>query len=62
MTGTMARARSVSFWLLHPTCLIDTILDQLDRLSVVLALPAPEAGLLRSQAPVEARLAEHLAT
>jgi len=56
MKGTIARVRSASSWILHPTCLIDRLLDQLEKLSVVLAPPAQNAGLMCSQAPIEARL------
>ena len=58
MKGTIARVRSASSWILHPTWLIDRLLDQLDKLSVVLALPAQNAGLVRSPAPIATRPAD----
>jgi hypothetical protein len=59
MSGTIARVRSAGAWLLNPTCLIDRLLDQLDKLRVVvLAVPARGPDLSRSEAPLEARL-EH---
>jgi hypothetical protein len=53
---TIERVRSASSWSLNPACLIDRLLDQLEKLSVVLAVPAQAAGLSCSEAPIEARL------
>ena len=51
MHGTIERIRSASPWILHPTCLIDTFLDQLEKLGAVLAVPTRGAGLSCSEAP-----------
>ena len=59
MNATIGLVRSASSWILHPTCLIDRFLDQLEKLSVVLAVPTEGAGLSRSEAPIEARLDGH---
>jgi hypothetical protein len=53
---TIERMRSVSSWILNPTCLIDRFLDQIEKLSAVLAVPVQSAGLSRSEAHIEARL------
>jgi hypothetical protein len=41
---TIERVRGASSWILSPACLIDKLLDQIEKLSVALALPAQRAG------------------
>ena len=53
---TIERMRNASSWILKPTCLIDRLLDQIEKLSAVLAVPVQGAGLSRSEAHIEARL------
>ena len=55
MISTIARLRSASTWILHPTCLIDRFLEQLEKLSVVLVLPTPGARLSCREVPIETR-------
>ena len=57
MNRTIERMRRAS-WMLHPACLIEQFLDQLEKLSVVVALPAAGAGSLHAAVPVEARCDE----
>jgi hypothetical protein len=52
---TIERVRSASSWIVNPTCLIDRWLDQLEKLSGVLAVPAQGAGLSHSEAHIGAR-------
>ncbi len=59
MHGTIERIRSASSWFLNPTCLIDMLLDQLEKLDEVLALPTRGSGLSCSEAPLAAHLEEH---
>ncbi len=54
MNRTIERLRSASAWMLNPACLIDKFLDQIESLSVALAMPSEAADLLASEAPVEA--------
>jgi len=53
---TIERVRSASSWILHPTCLIDRFLEQLEKLSVVLLVPTQGAGLAPREVHAEARL------
>ncbi len=53
---TIERVRSAGSWILDPTCLIDRFLDQIEKLSSVLAVPVEAAGLSHSEARIEARL------
>lgn len=59
MSHAIERVRRARSWILHPTCMIDTLLDQLEKLSVVLAVPT-QGGLSCSEAPIPVRLDEHL--
>jgi hypothetical protein len=52
---TIERLRNASSWILNPTCLIDRFLDQIEKLSAVLAVPVQDAGLSHSEAHIEAR-------
>jgi len=61
INSTIEWVRNKGAWILNPTCLIDRLLDEIEKLSAVLALPVQNAGALRRQAPIEARLDEHLA-
>jgi len=56
MNGTIARLRSASAWILHPTRLIDRLLEQLEKLSVVLVLPTPGGRLSSSELPIAVRV------
>ncbi len=56
MNDLIERVRAAGSWILNPTRLIDRFLDQLEKLSVVFAVPAQGAGLSRSEAPVAVRL------
>ncbi len=47
---TIERMRRASAWIFNPTRLIDRLLDELDKLSVVLLVPVRSAGLSRSEA------------
>jgi hypothetical protein len=54
MRGMIERMRSASLWILNPTCLIDRLLDELEKLGAFLAAPTRVAGLSCSEAtPVE---------
>jgi len=50
------RVRRASWWLLNPACLIDKILDQLERLGGLVVVPTEADGRSRVAAPVEARI------
>ncbi len=41
---TIERMRSASSWILNPTCLIDRLLDQIEKLNAVLAVPVQRTG------------------
>ncbi len=59
MNRTIERVRRTGTWMLHPACLIDIFLDQLEKLSAVVALPTQRAGLLHSEAAIWPPLDEH---
>jgi hypothetical protein len=50
---TIERMRSAGSWILNPTRLIDRLLDQIEKLSAVLAVPAQDAGLSHSEASLD---------
>ena len=60
MTRTIERLRSAGAWMRHPAGLIDMFLDQIEKLSIALAMPSQPAALLPSEAPVEAHLGKNL--
>jgi hypothetical protein len=41
---TIERVRSASSWILNPTGLIDSFLDQIEKLSAILAVPVQGTG------------------
>jgi hypothetical protein len=51
---TIEWVRSARSWILNPTCLIDRLLEQMDKLNAVLVVPSQGAGRR------EARIAAHL--
>ena len=62
MDRTIERVRRASTWMLQPASLIDKFLDQLEKLTAVVALPTQGAGagLLHGKASIGPPLDEHV--
>ena len=59
MISTIEWMRSAVWWILNPDRLLDMLLDQIEKLSVALAVPPQGAGLSCSEAPTDVPFGEH---
>jgi hypothetical protein len=53
---TIERVWGARSWILNPTCLIDALLDQVEKLSVAFVAPTQDGRLAPGEAHIEARL------